>query len=243
MTRCAERVLTELGLAWRRVLLSAGRHRLRQRPHLRPGGVAAGAGGVARDLLLLQLRDFQARRMNARYRPAEGKGTAFVHTLNGSGVAVGRALIAVMETYQERGRLRRGAGGAAALDGRHGTDRPVSRGASRCPFAPCPSLFASRLGLFASRPEMFTSCPGLTRASPSTASREMARSSPAMTRAGQAKPTFVEQAPPCVMPGLDPGHPRRQPHGRMAGSSPAMTRARDASEVHLYRFNLSALSV
>ena len=44
--------------------------------------------------------DFQARRMNARYRPKEGKGVQFVHTLNGSGVAVGRALIAVMENYQ-----------------------------------------------------------------------------------------------------------------------------------------------
>jgi seryl-tRNA synthetase len=38
--------------------------------------------------------------MKARYRPAAGKGTAFVHSLNGSGVAVGRALIAVMENYQ-----------------------------------------------------------------------------------------------------------------------------------------------
>jgi seryl-tRNA synthetase len=38
--------------------------------------------------------------MNARYRPAEGKGNRFVHTLNGSGVAVGRALIAVLENYQ-----------------------------------------------------------------------------------------------------------------------------------------------
>jgi seryl-tRNA synthetase len=44
--------------------------------------------------------DFQARRMNARYRPGDGKGPRFVHTLNGSGVAVGRALIAVMENYQ-----------------------------------------------------------------------------------------------------------------------------------------------
>ena len=44
--------------------------------------------------------DFQARRMSARYRPKEGKGPRFVHTLNGSGVAVGRALIAVMENYQ-----------------------------------------------------------------------------------------------------------------------------------------------
>jgi seryl-tRNA synthetase len=44
--------------------------------------------------------DFQARRMNARYRPAAGKGTAFVHTLNGSGLAVGRTLVAVIENYQ-----------------------------------------------------------------------------------------------------------------------------------------------
>jgi seryl-tRNA synthetase len=45
--------------------------------------------------------EFQARRMMARYRPKGGKSTQFVHTLNGSGVAVGRALIAVMETYQQ----------------------------------------------------------------------------------------------------------------------------------------------
>jgi seryl-tRNA synthetase len=44
--------------------------------------------------------DFQARRMNARFRGKDGK-PRFVHTLNGSGVAVGRALIAVMETYQQ----------------------------------------------------------------------------------------------------------------------------------------------
>ena len=45
--------------------------------------------------------DFQARRMMARFRPKGGKSTQFVHTLNGSGVAVGRALIAVVETYQQ----------------------------------------------------------------------------------------------------------------------------------------------
>jgi len=45
--------------------------------------------------------EFQARRMNARYRPKDGKGTRFVHTLNGSGLAVGRTLIAVLENYQE----------------------------------------------------------------------------------------------------------------------------------------------
>ena len=45
--------------------------------------------------------DFQARRMNARYRPEGEKGTRFVHTLNGSGLAVGRALVAVLENYQQ----------------------------------------------------------------------------------------------------------------------------------------------
>jgi seryl-tRNA synthetase len=43
--------------------------------------------------------EYQARRMDARYRPAEGKGPRHVHTLNGSGLAVGRTLIAVMENY------------------------------------------------------------------------------------------------------------------------------------------------
>jgi seryl-tRNA synthetase len=45
--------------------------------------------------------DFQARRMNARYRPDGEKGTRFVHTLNGSGLVVGRMLVAVLENYQQ----------------------------------------------------------------------------------------------------------------------------------------------
>jgi seryl-tRNA synthetase len=46
--------------------------------------------------------EFQARRMNARYRSKENRQVRHVHTLNGSGVAVGRALIAVIETYQQQ---------------------------------------------------------------------------------------------------------------------------------------------
>jgi len=46
--------------------------------------------------------DFQARRMKARFRPSGEKGTRFVHTLNGSGLAVGRTLIAVLENYQRK---------------------------------------------------------------------------------------------------------------------------------------------
>ena len=44
--------------------------------------------------------DFQARRMNARFKSADGKGNRFVHTLNGSGLAVGRTLVAILENYQ-----------------------------------------------------------------------------------------------------------------------------------------------
>ena len=46
--------------------------------------------------------DFQARRMNARFRPKDGKEIGFVHTLNGSGLAVGRTLIAILENYQQK---------------------------------------------------------------------------------------------------------------------------------------------
>ena len=46
--------------------------------------------------------DFQARRMNTRYRPKGGGKVQFVHTLNGSGIAVGRCLIAILENYQNR---------------------------------------------------------------------------------------------------------------------------------------------
>ena len=44
--------------------------------------------------------DYQSRRMGGRYRPKEGKGTRFLHTLNGSALAVGRTLVAVLENYQ-----------------------------------------------------------------------------------------------------------------------------------------------
>lgn len=100
MTAAAEAVLQRLGLAYRVVdLCSAdigfGATRTFDLEVWLPGQ------GAYREISSCSnCRDFQARRMDARYRPDEGKGTRFVHTLNGSGVAVGRALIAVMETYQ-----------------------------------------------------------------------------------------------------------------------------------------------
>jgi len=100
MTRCAERVLTELGLTWRRMLLCAGDTGFGAARTYDLEVWLPGQQAWREISSCSNCRDFQARRMDARFRPAGGKGTEFLHTLNGSGVAVGRALIAVMETFQ-----------------------------------------------------------------------------------------------------------------------------------------------
>jgi seryl-tRNA synthetase len=101
MTRCAERVLTELGLTWRRIVLCAGDTGFGAAKTYDLEVWLPGQGAWREISSCSNCRDFQARRMNARFKPREGKGTVFLHTLNGSGVAVGRALIAVMETHQQ----------------------------------------------------------------------------------------------------------------------------------------------
>jgi seryl-tRNA synthetase len=107
MTRCAERVLTDLGLTWRRVMLCAGDTGFGAARTYDLEVWLPGQGAWREISSCSNCRDFQARRMNGRYRPKEGKGTVFLHTLNGSGVAVGRALIAVLETFQnEDGSVR-----------------------------------------------------------------------------------------------------------------------------------------
>ena len=101
MTVCAEAVLSALGLTWRRMLLCAGdtgfaAARTHDLEVWLPGQQAWREISSCSNT-----RDFQARRMNARFRSPDGKTVAYAHTLNGSGVAVGRALIAVMEQYQQ----------------------------------------------------------------------------------------------------------------------------------------------
>jgi seryl-tRNA synthetase len=102
MTRCAERILTELGLVWRRLLLCAGDTGFGATKTYDLEVWLPGQQAWREISSCSNCRDFQARRMDARFRPGGGKGTEFVHTLNGSGVAVGRALIAVMETHQNQ---------------------------------------------------------------------------------------------------------------------------------------------
>ncbi len=103
MTACAEAVLSRLGLAFRRVLLCAGDTGFGAAKTFDLEVWLPGQGAWREISSCSNTRDFQARRMNARLRGADGKVGGPVHTLNGSGVAVGRALIAVMETYQDQG--------------------------------------------------------------------------------------------------------------------------------------------
>ena len=78
-----------------------GRHGVRVGQDLRPRGVAAGGGRYREISSCSNCEAFQARRANLRYRPVGGGKPEWLHTLNGSGLAVGRTLIAVLENYQE----------------------------------------------------------------------------------------------------------------------------------------------
>jgi seryl-tRNA synthetase len=100
MTACAEEVLKRLGLAYRTVTLCAGDMGFSARKTYDIEVWLPGQNAYREISSCSNCGDFQARRMGARYRPKEGKGTRFVHTLNGSGLAVGRTLIAVLENYQ-----------------------------------------------------------------------------------------------------------------------------------------------
>jgi seryl-tRNA synthetase len=107
MLACAEEVLRQLDLHYRVMTLCAGDMGFSAQKTYdievwMPGQFSSqGEGGAYREISSCSVcGDFQARRMDARYRGPDGK-PRFVHTLNGSGTAVGRALIAIMETYQQ----------------------------------------------------------------------------------------------------------------------------------------------
>jgi len=101
MTRAAEGILEALDLPYRRMLLCAGDMGFSARKTFDLEVWLPGQQTYREISSCSNCGDFQARRMDARYRPVQGKGTAFVHTLNGSGLAVGRALVAVIENYQQ----------------------------------------------------------------------------------------------------------------------------------------------
>jgi seryl-tRNA synthetase len=101
MVGAAESILQALELPYRKLLLCTGDMGFGARKTYDLEVWLPGQGLYREISSCSNCGDFQARRMNARYRPAEGKGTAFVHTLNGSGLAVGRTLVAVLENYQQ----------------------------------------------------------------------------------------------------------------------------------------------
>ncbi|KXV78721.1 serine--tRNA ligase [Acetobacter cerevisiae] len=100
MTRCAERILEKLEVPYRRVLLCAGDTGFGAAKTFDLEAWLPGQAAWREISSCSNTRDFQARRMNARFRPQGGGAPVFVHTLNGSGLAVGRTLIAVMENGQ-----------------------------------------------------------------------------------------------------------------------------------------------
>lgn len=101
MTGCAEQVLQKLELPYRVVALCTGDLGAAARKTYDIEVWLPGQGLYREISSCSNTGDYQARRMKARFRPKEAKGTRFVHTLNGSGIAVGRALIAVMENHQQ----------------------------------------------------------------------------------------------------------------------------------------------
>ena len=100
MTRCAEAVLERLGLPYRTVVLCTGDMGFGARKTHDLEVWLPGQNTYREISSVSVCGDFQARRMNARYRPAGGGKPEFIHTLNGSGLAVGRCLIAVLENGQ-----------------------------------------------------------------------------------------------------------------------------------------------
>ena len=103
MTGCAEAVLQKLGLAYRVMLLCAGDMGFGARKTYDLEVWLPSQNTYREISSCSNCGDFQARRMDARFRKAGEKGTQFVHTLNGSGLAVGRTLVAVLENYQDEG--------------------------------------------------------------------------------------------------------------------------------------------
>jgi seryl-tRNA synthetase len=100
MTRAAESHLEALSLPYRRMLLCSGDMGFSARKTYDLEVWLPGQGRYREISSCSSCGDFQARRMNARFRRGEGK-PEFVHTLNGSALAVGRTLVAVLENYQE----------------------------------------------------------------------------------------------------------------------------------------------
>ena len=100
-TRAAEQILEALELPYRKMLLCSGDMGFAARKTYDLEVWLPGQGSYREISSCSNCGDFQARRMNTRFRREDVKGNEFVHTLNGSGLAVGRTLVAILENYQQ----------------------------------------------------------------------------------------------------------------------------------------------
>ncbi|HEV2598561.1 serine--tRNA ligase [Sphingopyxis sp.] len=100
-TRAAETILEALELPYRKMLLCSGDMGFAARKTYDLEVWLPGQDSYREISSCSNCGDFQARRMNTRFRREEVKGNEFVHTLNGSGLAVGRTLVAILENYQQ----------------------------------------------------------------------------------------------------------------------------------------------
>ncbi len=100
MTSCAEEILKRLGLHYRTMLLCSGDMGFGSRKTYDLEVWLPGQNAFREISSCSQFGDFQARRMDARFKAADAKQTRFVHTLNGSALAVGRTMVALLENYQ-----------------------------------------------------------------------------------------------------------------------------------------------
>ena len=101
LTERAEIVLQRLGLPYRVKLMATGDMGFVAGQEVRHRGLGAGRPGLAGGLSVSNFRDYQARRMNIRWRPEPGAKPEILHTLNGSGLALPRTMAALLEVYQQ----------------------------------------------------------------------------------------------------------------------------------------------
>ena len=131
LTRNAEEVLRRLNIPYRVVMLCTGDLGFSASKTYDLEAWLPGQGVYREISSCSNFEDFQARRANIRYRPKGKKGTEFVHTLNGSGLAIGRTLVAVLENFQQEDGtvvvpevLRPYMGGTAIIEKRKGHSSP-----------------------------------------------------------------------------------------------------------------------
>ena len=232
MTACAEEVLKRLGLPFRTILLCTGDMGFASQKTYDIEVWLPGENTYREISSCSVCGDFQARRMNARYQPKGAKDTRFVHTLNGSGLAVGRTLIAVLENYQQ-------ADGSVVIPE---ALRPYMGGLAKIEKGRVNACASSSPTTTASAPRAWTSCAASPRSFPPTcgssrrrrtsrgASHSMTLHEPLRVRQTNER-TFVLRGTPtdCVIMARAPLHARSSARLVLSGINHGSNLAEDVT--------------